>query len=109
MSAIQFDVITGYSSVVDYIPSPNDNELESVTVPHSVSAYQAQMAMLDAGILADVEIAVRASGVQSDIIAWERASVWERESPTIAAIASALGMTDEQLDALFIQAATYRA
>lgn len=38
--------------------------------------------------------------------AWDRAATFERQNPVLLSLASALGMSDAQLDALFVQAAT---
>lgn len=73
-------------------------------VPSSVSPAQARLALLAAGLLDDVEAAV-AAGPRAMQIAWQNASVIERDSPTVAALAGALGLTDAQLDELFTTAA----
>lgn len=103
------DIYDLVKSVAAPYVEPDDSVIDTPEIPQVVSRYQARMAMLDAGILGDVEVAVQDSNSPSIVIAWQDASVWERTSPTIADIASALGMTDAELDALFIQAATYRA
>lgn len=71
-------------------------------VPQSVSAYQARMALLAAGLLDDVEALM--ADPQTDRaarIAWEYGTTVERSSPLISALAPSLGMTDEQIDDLF--------
>lgn len=74
------------------------------SAPGSVSPAQARLALLAAGKLAQVE-AIVASADQATQIAWNNASVIERNSPTVAALAGALGLTDAQLDDLFTTAA----
>ena len=69
-------------------------------IPAVISPYQAHMALLDAGLLADAELAVAAFGPAA-IIAWDKATEWRRDSPTIAAIAEALDLTLGQVDDLF--------
>ena len=74
------------------------------TVPASVSPYQARQALNVAGLLDAVEAAVAAAD-RSVQIAWEYATTIERGSPFISAMKSAIGLTDQQLDDLFIAAA----
>jgi len=73
-------------------------------VPAQVSAFQARAALLAAGHLAAAEAAVLAGGAVV-ALAWEYATVFRRDSPTIAALASQIGLDDAALDALFIAAA----
>jgi hypothetical protein len=93
---IQADA-NGYPIAVDPLPV-------APVVPASVSPAQARLALLAAGLLDDVETAV-AAGPRAMQIAWQNASVIERDSPTVAALAGALGLNDAQLDALFTTAA----
>jgi len=72
--------------------------------PTSVSPAQARLALLSAGLLDQVEAIVAAADVPTQI-AWNNASVIERNSPTVAALAGALGLTEAQLDDLFTTAA----
>lgn len=77
-----------------------------VLVPVSVTPYQARIALLNAGLLASVETVMADPGTdQAAGIAWEYATAIERDSPFIAALAPALGLTEEQIDGLFIAAA----
>jgi hypothetical protein len=63
--------------------------------------------LLGAGLLSQVE-AIVASADAATRIAWDNASVIERNSPTVAALSAALGLTSAQLDALFTAAAAIR-
>jgi hypothetical protein len=74
------------------------------TTPTSVTARQARLALFAAGLLSTVEAAIAAEG-GAVAIEWEYASTIERASPLVTEIASSLGLTEEQLDALFTQAA----
>lgn len=78
-------------------------------VPQSVSMFQARTAMRRAGLLASVETAVAASADPEIQDAWEYATEFHRASPTIAALAAQIGMTDAQVDDLFRVAATITA
>lgn len=70
-------------------------------VPAVISKRQASRALLDAGLLEAVEAAIAQSppAVQID---WRQATMIERSWPALAALAPAMGLTDAQLDALFI-------
>lgn len=77
-----------------------------VAVPVSVSSYKASRALLRAGLLDDVEaIMADPTTPREMVLAWNRATEFERSSPTVAAIAAALGLSDAEVDALFIDAA----
>ena len=62
--------------------------------------FQAKAALMQAGLLDDVEAAVAASDDPMIKLAWQEAS-FVRLSPLISAIAEAVGISDEQLDELF--------
>lgn len=73
-------------------------------VPPSVTARQARLVLLGAGLLSTVEGALASmSGMQGEAarIEWEYALAIERDSQLIQALAPALGLTDEQVDDLF--------
>lgn len=72
----------------------------------SVTARQARLALNVAGLLADVEAAIAAEG-GAVAIEWEYASTIDRASPLVASMAAALELTEQQLDALFAQAAEF--
>lgn len=75
------------------------------TPPQVVSRFQARAALHLAGLLDQVESLMADS--QTDRLArlaWSDAIEFRRDSPTLVAMASALSLTDEQLDQLFITA-----
>lgn len=74
------------------------------STPKAVTPLQARKAMIAAGLLDTVEAWV-ADQDQAQRLAWEYATVIERDDPVIAAAATALDMTDAEVDALFIAAA----
>ena len=79
-------------------------------VPQKVTAFQAKAALLDAGLLPQVEsIMAQDSTPALAKLAWATAQVFNRSSPTVAAMASALGLTDAQIDALFVAGAAITA
>lgn len=76
--------------------------------PQSVTMRQARLALLNAGLLTQVEAAIAAMpGAAGDAarIEWEYALSVERNSPLVASLAAALTLDSSQLDALFTQAA----
>lgn len=76
-----------------------------VIVPERVSAYQARVALKRANLLNDVQGLMDDPATDDEAkIAWEYATEFWRSSPFIAALAPGLGMTDQQLDELFINA-----
>jgi len=70
-----------------------------------ISMRQARLVLNNAGLLQQVEAAVAAADVSTQI-EWEYAVELRRDWPTLTAMAAALGLTDVQLDDLFVQAAT---
>jgi hypothetical protein len=82
-------------------------------VPQIVSRFQARAAMLSSpatsadfpNLLAQIDAAVAASDNAFVQLAWAEAVEWNRASPTVNALAGAVGVTGEQLDDLFRAAA----
>ncbi len=77
-------------------------------VPQEVTMRQAKLALLHAGHLATVTQAIAAMpGVEGEAarIEWEYSSVMQRNKPFVEGIGSAVGLTSEQIDQLFIAAA----
>ena len=72
--------------------------------PQSISMRQARRALLAAGLLATVNAGISAMP-EADQIEWEFATTVQRASPLVATLASALGLDDATLDALFTQGA----
>lgn len=76
--------------------------------PASVTMRQARLALNEAGKLAAVNAAVAAMpGVTGDEarIEWEFSSTVERHRPLVTSLASALALSEAQLDDLFNRAA----
>lgn len=77
-------------------------------VPMVVSMRQARLALLGAGLLAQVNTAVaNMPGAEGDAarIEWEYAQEVRRDSPLVAALSVAFGWTSAQLDDLFTEGA----
>lgn len=79
--------------------SPPAAPIEQVTM------RQARLAMLQAGLLSAVNAAVAAAD-EATRIEWEFSNWVERDNALVSTLASALGLTDQQLDDLFALAAT---
>lgn len=78
------------------------NDQNSVT--RSITPRQAKLALYNAGLLDEVETLIaRADRVVQ--IHYNESVVWLRNDPVLNGLASQLGMTSEQLDALFVRAA----
>jgi hypothetical protein len=79
-------------------------------VPQSVTRRQARQALLLRGLLASVPTAIAAitDDTQRGLatIEWEDSQVFERSRPLVQSIGAALNLTPEQLDDLFVFAAT---
>lgn len=78
-------------------------------VPKQVTMRQAQLALLGAGLLDLVEDAIAAipgDAGRAAQITWTKSSAVQRTNPLINQLAAGLGLTGQQIDALFIQAAT---
>lgn len=74
-------------------------------VPVTVSRAQGRMALHNAGLLAQVDaIAADPATDPMVVIAINDAQTFDRNSPTLAALAGGLGLSDADLDALFIAA-----
>jgi hypothetical protein len=76
-------------------------------VPAEVTMRQARRALFAAGLLSAVDPSIAALPEPQRTAAaidWEFSNAVERTNPTMAALAAALGLSDEQLDNLFISA-----
>ena len=76
---------------------------EPPSIPRVVTMRQARLALLAAGLLDSVSTAIAAAGTAAQI-EWEYAQEVRRDSGLVPAMAGALGLTDAQIDALFMAA-----
>jgi hypothetical protein len=74
-------------------------------IPVTVALWQARAALLGAGKLDAVNAAVAKIG-GAVAIAWDYGNSIDRASPTVAALGATLGMSDKDLDNLFIVASS---
>lgn len=71
----------------------------------SVSPFQAKAALQLAGLLESVEAFMADPATDTIVrLAWQHASEYRRQSPTVLAMAEHFGWTDAQLDQLFVTA-----
>lgn len=88
-------------------PEPADPVVPAV--PQIVTMRQARLALLGAGLLAQVDAAIEAlpePQKSAARIEWDYSSEVHRSRAFVQQLGHALGLTDEQLDDLFTQAAT---
>lgn len=79
-------------------------------IPQTVTMRQARLALLDVGLLDTIEQALNSLPEPQrtrSLIEWNHGSVVERDSALVTQMSSALGLTSEQVDNLFLQANTY--
>ena len=87
-------------------PQPADPVVPAV--PEVVTMRQARLALLGAGLLAQVNTAMtNMPGAEGDAarIEWEYAKEVRRDSPLVAELSAAFGWTSAQLDDLFTEGA----
>lgn len=93
--------------VIEYGSPGTPGELNGV--PYAVTMRQARLALLGAGKLAAVESAIAAlpePQKTAALIEWEYSNEVQRHNGFVSQLAPALGMSEAQLDALFVQAAS---
>jgi hypothetical protein len=75
------------------------------SVPQTVTMRQARLALNAAGLLSATQTAIDSGGEDAKIT-WEYSSEVHRNNGLIPTMAASLGMTETQIDNLFILAAT---
>ena len=78
--------------------------VEVTPVPASVTPRQVRLLLLSQNLLDQVEGVIAASDKATQIT-WAYASEFRRNDPLLTALASQLGLSDEQVDQFFIAAA----
>lgn len=100
-------VQAGWSLTDGVWTAPPDPEAVPV-VPQIVTMRQARLALLGAGLLDDVETALSGmDGAQGQAakIEWEYSQEVHRSKPFVQMLGAAIGLTEAQVDELFIAAA----
>ena len=77
------------------------------SVPQEVTMRQARLALLEKGLLANVQPAINSLPEPDKTkaqIEWEYSNALQRGNPFVAVLGTALGLSSQDLDDLFIQA-----
>lgn len=93
----------------NYILENFQKENAEVEIPQTVTMRQARLALLSAGLLDSVNTALEGitdeTQKRAALIEWEYAATVERDAQWVANLSSMLQLSQEQLDALFLDAA----
>lgn len=92
-----------FGEIAEYVEPPP-------VVPVSVTAAQGGIALIQAGLMDDVQAVVDAPETPAEVKwAWTHAQDWQRNSPALNYLADQAGITQTQMDDLFIAAAQIQA
>lgn len=72
-------------------------------IPQTVTMRQARLALHNAGYLATVNAAISSAGAEA-MIEWEYSSIVDRNKALVAQMQVVLGLTDTEIDELFVTA-----
>lgn len=101
------ELIEGEWTQVWNVRELTSEELKS-RVPASITKRQARQELIEAGLIGAVESAINAisDATQKALMLswWNDSQVYERDRPELAAMAASIGLTEDQVDALFINA-----
>lgn len=98
---LYFAAINGeFGPIAEYVAPP-----VVTVVPQSVTMRQARLALLEEGLLSFVNTAI-AAGADAAKIEWEYATEVKRDSQLVSFLSAALSLSEEQLDSLFVLAAS---
>ena len=100
----QVDGVLGVYNQTDWETMREDEMRARNPVPQQVTMRQARLALLNAGLLDDVEVVIAAAGREAQL-EWEYAAVVDRSNPAVAAVQQQEALTDAQIDDLFREAA----
>jgi hypothetical protein len=82
--------------------------VQASAIPQAVTMRQARLALLGAGKLTAVEAAIEAMSEPAKTqarIVWEYSGEVQRQNGLVSQLAPALGLTEAEIDALFVAAA----
>lgn len=100
----QVDGVLGVYLQADWETMRDDEMRARNPVPQQVTMRQARLALLNAGLLDDVEVVIAAAGREAQL-EWEYAAVVDRSNPAVAIMQQQKALTDAQIDDLFREAA----
>ena len=92
----------------DTLTPPPPEPPEPPVVPSAVTMRQARLALLGAGLLDDIDAAINglpSPQKEAARIEWEYSQEVQRHNGFVSVLAPMLGLTEAQIDALFIAAA----
>ena len=95
-----FSEIHAAGTATAYVAPPVE-PVASTTV-NVITMRQARLALLQAGLLTTIQNAITTSTDEAMKIEWEYATEIKRSWPNLIALTTSLGMTTEDLDALFV-------
>lgn len=106
-------ITAGGSELVELTPEEEaefrQTQAEAVSVPMVVSALQAQAALMQVGLLDQIEAHMLLPETDPLMkLAWRKAQEFRRDSQFVGAIAALFNLTSKQVDDLFILAATFQ-
>lgn len=94
----------------DYSPEEITARIEQRRLGMVATPFQAKAALLQAGLLDDVEDLISNPATDKLIVlAWQNVTEFRRLSPMVLGIAAELGLTDDMLDELFTSASQITA
>lgn len=105
MARLVINVVSGQVESFPDLPA----EEKVVQVPYRVQMRQARHALLGAGLLSQVEAAIEAfpePAKSTAKIEWEYSTTLDRDNPVVLQLIPLLGLTEQQVDQLFITAAS---
>jgi hypothetical protein len=100
--------IVARGGTFEIIPEPEPEPETPTPPPNSVTMAQARLALLNAGLLDQIEAGINGlpeSMKKTVLIAWEKSPYVSRKGNLVNMLANDFGLTEEQLDALFAAAA----
>ena len=100
----QVDGVLGVYVQADWETMREDEMRARNSVPQQVTMRQARLALLNAGLLDDVEMLIAAAGRAAQL-EWEYAAVVDRSGPIVSAVQQQKALTDAHIDDLFREAA----
>lgn len=78
-------------------------------IPQEITMRQARLVLLEHGLLANVQTAINSLPEPNKTkaqIEWDYSNALQRDNSFVAVLGAALGLTDEDVDNLFIEGAT---
>lgn len=105
----EFTIDENYNQVWVTLSAEEIAARKKERVPHSVTMRQARLALLNAGKLDTVATAIASMpSPQKEVaqIEWDHSQVVERNRPLTIALGAVVGLSDTQLDDLFLLAQT---